>query len=133
MSSVATRSQPALWLTMSRLVAVANVGVVVVLFLTAGVLVQEGRLEDIHGYAAIALHVSSGALSLALLALAWRTKDGWWAAGLAVVLFAYTFVQAYLGKGVTLDLHIPGALLTAALSIWLTAWLFVRPRRTTST
>ena len=126
MSSVASRPQSALWLTLSRVLAVVNVGVVVVLFLTAGVLVQEGRLEDIHGYAAIALHVSSGALSLALLALAWRTKDGWWAAGSAIVLFAYTFLQAYLGKGVTLDLHIPGALLVTAASVWLTAWLFVR-------
>jgi hypothetical protein len=120
----------ALWLNVSRFAAVVNVAVVIVLFLTAGALVQEGRLENVHGYAAIALHVSSGALSLVLAALAWRTKHGWWAAGMAVVLFAYTFVQAYLGKGVTLYLHVPGALLAAALSIWLTAWLFVGRDRT---
>lgn len=121
MSSVDTRLR-----LVATCLAVVNVAVVTVLFLTAGKLVQEGQLEDVHGYAAIALHVSSGALSLALLALAWRTKTGAWAAGFAVVLFVYSFLQAYLGKGMTLYLHIPGALLVAALSIWLTAWLFAR-------
>lgn len=121
MSSVDTRLR-----LVATCLGVVNVAVVTVLFLTAGKLVQEGQLEDVHGYAAIALHVSSGALSLALLALAWRTKTGAWAAGFAVVLFVYSFLQAYLGKGMTLYLHIPGALLVAALSIWLTAWLFAR-------
>jgi type IV secretory pathway TraG/TraD family ATPase VirD4 len=113
-------------LTVSRCLAVANVGVVIVLFLTAGTLIQEGRLEGIHGYAAIALHVSSGFLALALAASAWQTKQGWWAPAWAVVLFAYSFVQAYLGEVMTLYLHIPGALLVAALSVWLAVWLFVR-------
>jgi hypothetical protein len=118
--------QSALLLNVARVFAVLNVAVVIVLFLTAGKLIQEGLLLDVHGYAAIALHVSSGVLTLALLAFAWRTKRGWWAAGLAAVLFAYSFLQAYLGKGFTLYLHIPGALLVAALSIWVTAWLFDR-------
>lgn len=121
MSSVDTRLR-----LVATCLAVVNVAVVIVLFLTAGTLVQEGRLLDVHGYAAIALHVSSGVLSLALLALAWRTKAGGWAAGFAVVLFVYSFVQAYLGKTMTLYVHIPGALLVAAVSIWLTAWLFGR-------
>lgn len=114
------------WLIVSRCLAVVNVGVVIVLFLTAGKLIQEGLLLDVHGYAAIALHVSSGLLCLALGAVASQTKRGWWAPGCAAVLFGYSFLQAYLGKGMTLYLHIPGALLVAALSVWLTVWLFVR-------
>ncbi|MET0900770.1 MAG: hypothetical protein ABWY45_22880 [Mycobacterium sp.] len=120
MSSVDSRPL----LNVARLLAVVNLAVVVVLFLTAGKLIQENQLLDVHGYGAIVLHVTSGGLLLALLALAWQSKRGWWAPGLAVVLFAYSFLQAYLGKGMTLYLHIPGALLVAALSVWLAAWLF---------
>ncbi|WP_307786933.1 hypothetical protein [Mycolicibacterium mengxianglii] len=104
----------------------ATVGVVVVLFVTAGSVVQVQRFLDIHGYAAIALHVFSGALSLSLLALASQRKHGWWAAGLAVVLFAYSFVQAYLGKTASLYMHIPGSLMVAAASISLAVWLLAQ-------
>jgi apolipoprotein N-acyltransferase len=101
-----------------------TVAVVAVSFITAGQLIQRQHLVDVHGYAAIALHVSSGVLALALIGLAQSTRRGWGAAILAVVLFAYTFLQAYLGEGRTLYLHIPGALLVAGASVWLTAWLF---------
>ncbi|CAN5278338.1 hypothetical protein BH11ACT7_BH11ACT7_14450 [soil metagenome] len=115
------------WLIVSRVLAVVNVAVVTVLFLTAGKVVQEGQLLDVHGSAAIALHVSSGLLTLALVGLAREAHARWWAPACAFVLFGYSFVQAYLGEGMTLYMHIPGALLVAALSVWLAAWLFLRP------
>ena len=118
----------AVWLTASRCLAALTVAVVVILFVTAGALIQAHQFEDVHGAAAIALHVSTGALAVALAGLAWQRRTGWWAAGLAAALFAFTFVQAYLGDGTTLAAHVPGALLVTATSISLTCWLFGRRR-----
>jgi hypothetical protein len=117
-----------LWLNIAKICAVATLVNVVVLFGTAGMLIQKDQLEDVHGTAAIVLHVLTGALALALIAAAVQRQCAWWPAGLAVLLFAYTFLQAYLGKGRTLYLHIPGALLVVIAAVWLTAWLFVRRR-----
>ena len=117
---------PAVWLRAARGLVVLTVAVVAVLFITAGEFVQKHQLLDVHGAAAIALHVVSGLLALALVGLARQRGSGWWAAGLATALFAYSFVQAYLGKGHTLAIHIPGALLVTAASIWLACWLFAR-------
>ncbi|WNG86460.1 hypothetical protein C6A87_021850 [Mycobacterium sp. ITM-2016-00317] len=111
------------WLLASRVFAVLTVAVVVVLFGTAGRLVQAHQLEDIHGAAAIALHIASGGLLVALVGLAYERRRGWWAAALAGALLVFTFVQAALGEGATLTLHIPGALAVSAATFWLTAWL----------
>ncbi len=118
---------PAIWLWASRGLAALTVAVVAVLFITAGELVQSNQLEDVHGTAAIALHVVSGALAISMLGLARQRRSGWWAAGLATALFGYSFAQAYLGEGPTLAIHIPGALLAAAAPIALCCWLFTRP------
>ncbi|CAN3130440.1 hypothetical protein ACNUDN_21145 [Mycobacterium sp. smrl_JER01] len=112
------------WLLAARAAAVTSVGVVLVLFVTAGELVQNHALEDVHGAAAIVLHVVTGALATTLAGLAHSRGRGWWSAALAGLLFAYTFVQAYLGEGTTLALHIPGSLAVAGAAVWLTAWLF---------
>ncbi|MCK0175358.1 hypothetical protein [Mycolicibacterium sp. F2034L] len=112
------------FLLAARFFAVATVFVVVVSFGTAGVLVQEGRAEDIHGYAAIALHVVTAGLLVSLGGFVYARRRHWWTAIVAALLLMYTFIQARLGDGATLDLHIPGALLVAIASVWLTAWLF---------
>lgn len=112
----------------SRCLALLTVAVVAVLFLTAGALVQAGELIDVHGGAAIALHVVTGLLTVTLAILARQRGQGWWAAGVACALFAYSFVQAYLGSGPTLGIHVPGAMLITVASIWLVFWLFTRQR-----
>ncbi|WP_234789311.1 hypothetical protein [Mycolicibacterium monacense] len=93
-------------------------------FGTAGVLIQEGRAEDVHGYAAIALHVATGGLTVGLAGMTYERRRHWWTVAVALALFVYTFVQAALGEGTTIYLHIPGALFVAAATVWLTAWLF---------
>jgi hypothetical protein len=115
-----------MWATASRLFAVATLLVVCVSFGTAGILVQEGRAEDVHGYAAIALHIATGGLVVALAGLVFELRRHWWAVAVAAVLFVVTFIQAKFGEGTTLYLHIPGALLVTAAIMWLTVWLFVR-------
>jgi hypothetical protein len=117
------RTSPRPFLLTARFFALATVAVVVVLFGTAGALVQAGELKDVHGAAAIVLHVVTGGLTVALAGLAYSRGRGWWAAVVAVVIFAYSFVQAALGEGATLRVHVPGSLLIVAGSIWLTVWL----------
>lgn len=128
MTTVAEKPKTAPWLVFSRFLALATVAVVAVLFVTAGSVIQAGEFLDIHGGAAIALHVVTGVLTVTLAGLARQRRHGWWAAALALGLFAFSFVQAYLGKGHTLSVHVPGALLITAASVWLTVWLFSRPR-----
>lgn len=128
MSTVTEKPKSAAWLVSSRCLALATVAVVAVLFVTAGSLIQAGEFLDIHGGAAIALHVLTGGLTLTLAGLARQRSYGWWAAGLALLLFAFSFLQAYLGESGSLAVHIPGALLVAAASVWLTSWLFARSR-----
>ncbi len=112
------------FLLTSRIFALATVVVVIGLFGTAGALVQAGELKDVHGAAAIVLHVVTGGLMVGLAGLAYSRGRGWWTAALAFVIFAFSFVQASLGEGPTLRLHVPGSLVIVAGAIWLTAWLF---------
>jgi hypothetical protein len=111
------------FLITSRFFALATVAVVIVLFGTAGALVQAGELKNIHGAAAIVLHVVTGGLMVALAGLAYSRQRGWWAAVVAGVIFAFSFVQAALGEGATLGLHVPGSLVIVSGTIWLTVWL----------
>ncbi|MGP4056863.1 hypothetical protein ACTWP6_18915 [Mycobacterium sp. 4D054] len=112
------------WLRAARVFAVLTLGVVVMMFVTAGEIVQYHRFEDLHGAGAIALHVTSGGLLVGLTGLALDRKTGWWAAVLAGALFVFTFVQAAIGEATTLALHVPGALAVTAATVWLTAWVF---------
>ncbi|MCG7595715.1 hypothetical protein ACXYX3_20070 [Mycobacterium sp. C3-094] len=118
------RNSATAFLTTARGFALATVAVLIVSFVTAGELVQLHELEDIHGGAAIALHVVTAGLTAALAGLAYHRRSGWWTVILAGLAFVYSFIQAALGEGDTLKFHIPGALFLVAAIVWLTAWLF---------
>ena len=118
-----TQLSPRPFLLTARAFALATVAVVIVLFVTAGRLVAAGELKEVHGIAAIVLHVVTGGLMVALAGLAYSRGRGWWAAVVAAAIFAYSFLQAALGEGSTLSFHIPGALLIVGGTIWLTVWL----------
>lgn len=124
MTSTETRPSPRPFLMTARGFALATVVVIVVLFGTAGAIVQAHELKDVHGGAAIALHVVTAGLAAALAGLAYSRSRGWWTAALATAMFVFTFIQASLGKGPTLGIHVPGSLLIVVTTIWLTAWLF---------
>lgn len=113
-----------MWLTAARLFAVLTLLVVCVSFGTAGVLVQRGQAEELHGYAAIGLHVATAGLTVGLAGLVYERRRHWWSVVVAGLLLIYTFIQAALGEGMLLYLHIPGALLVAASAMLLTVWLF---------
>ncbi|PRC46271.1 hypothetical protein C6A85_90935 [Mycobacterium sp. ITM-2017-0098] len=126
-----TSSRP--FLITAQAFALATVAVIVVLFGTAGTLVQAGQLKEVHGAAAIALHVVTGGLMVALAGLAYGRRRGWWAAAVAGVIFVFSFVQAALGEGATLRFHVPGSLVIVTGTIWLTVWLFSSARSETAT
>ncbi|ROR72510.1 hypothetical protein [Bogoriella caseilytica] len=121
---------PASLLLAARIAAILTLAFVGVLFVSAGLLVQEARGLDVHGIGAIAIHVSSGLLAALLTVRAWRTGSGRTAAGVAIVLFGATFAQAALGDYLTLALHVVGALVVTVLATGLAVWAFTSPNRT---
>lgn len=98
-------------------------------FVTAGDMVgpvQDRAARELHEAGAIGLHVLTGVLTIAAIWL-WRTRGtAAWPAVLSAVLFVLSFVQAYLGDGETLSLHVPGALVLTVGSVWVLAWSFSR-------
>jgi hypothetical protein len=85
--------------------------------------------EEWHGGGAIALHVLTGLLTLAAF---WyrRTSGGpWWPTVVSGVVFVVTFVEASLGHGDSLWIHVPLALLLTIGTVWVTAWTFTRSAR----
>ena len=123
MSSSETRTTPART-TSSGLVrafqVLAGLAVVNVLyqFVTAGQLFPNGGPAEAHGAGAIVLHVLSG-LAAVTAVLLWRQQRlGVRATVLAVVVFAYTFLQAYWGGYSSLWIHVPGAMLLTVGVAW---------------
>ncbi|MBK1783817.1 hypothetical protein [Prauserella cavernicola] len=127
MTSVEPRTSPVKsWLVAARLFAVLTVATVVLLFGTAGVLVQQNEALDLHGTGALLLHVTSGLLTLTLAFLAWRGAVSWIGAVVAGVLLLLSLVQASLGSADSLNLHVPGAFVITAMAVGLAVWLFAR-------
>jgi glucose dehydrogenase len=95
--------------------AVVNV---LVQFITAGQLFPNGGPQEVHAGGAIVLHVLSG-LAAVTAVLLWRQQRlGLRSTVLAVVVFAYTFLQAYWGGYSTLWIHVPGAMLLTVGVVW---------------
>ncbi|GAA3561486.1 hypothetical protein GCM10022197_16400 [Microlunatus spumicola] len=87
-------------------------------FVTAGQLFPNGGPEEAHAAGAIVLHVLSG-LAAIVAVLLWRQQRlGVRPMVLAVVVFAYTFLQAYWGGYDSLWIHVPGAMLLTVGVVW---------------
>ncbi len=100
----------------------AGLAVLVVLwqFVTAGQLFgQGGGPEEAHAAGAIVLHVVSGLAAIAAVLLWRRAAVPTWTAALAVVVFGFGFLQAALGGFQTLYVHVPGAMILTAGTVWL--------------
>lgn len=121
------RPRPAAAVTGVRVLAVLPVLVLAWQFGTA-VGALTGRGPSPHGTGAIVLHVVTGLLAVALLGLRARAGGPLWPAVLAALVFAGTFVQAAYGTAPGLAVHLPGALVITAGSVWLAAWSVLRLR-----
>ena len=76
-----------------------------------------------HATGAIVLHVLSG-LTMIVAVLVWRGGAALWPAVLALVVFALTFVQAYLGSNGPISVHVPGAMVLTVGAVVVAAWSF---------
>ena len=115
-------------LGVSRILALATLANVTVLFVSAGFIVEDNSALGIHGFGGIMLHIFTGLLAVSLSIRAWLSKTGLAQAGIAVVLFALTFPQAALGSYMTMPMHVTGALILTLLAAWLTAWTLLQHR-----
>ena len=95
--------------------AVVNV---LVQFITAGQLFPSGGPAEAHGAGAIVLHVVSGLAAVAAVLLWRRQQLGVRAMVLAVIVFAYTLLQASWGGYSSLWIHVPGAMLLTLGVAW---------------
>lgn len=92
---------------------------VFVQFVTAGQLFPSGGPDGAHAAGAIVLHVVSGLTAIAAVVL-WRQGVlGLGTTVLAVLVFAYGFVQAAIGGYSSLYVHVPGAMLLTGGAVWL--------------
>ncbi len=99
-------------------------------FITAGQLFPSGGPEEAHAAGAIVLHVLSGLAAVAAVLLWRQGRVGVRTMALAVVVFAYTFLQAYWGGYSSLWIHVPGAMVLTVGVVWvLFASLRVNARR----
>jgi hypothetical protein len=64
-----------------------------------------------HEIGAVVAHVATGLLALCTALLWWTSRGPVWPTALSAVVFVATFVEASLGHGRTLWIHVPLALL----------------------
>ncbi|MFQ1003371.1 hypothetical protein [Modestobacter sp. SSW1-42] len=114
--------------TLRAVQAGAALSVVVLLFqfVTAGqVLADASGARDGHGAGAIALHVA-GLLLVVATALHARAGGARWPVVVSAAVFVAGFVQAAVGDGGNMAAHVPGSLVLAVGTVWVTAWAFTR-------
>ena len=112
--------------TALRVTATLTVVVLAWQFVTAGSLVKPSGASpalDLHQAGAIVLHVVSG-LTMIAAALLWRAGAALWPTVVSALVFVLSFVQAYLGDGETLYLHVPGALVLTIGAVLVAGWAF---------
>ncbi|MFC5137309.1 hypothetical protein ACFPK1_03645 [Actinomycetospora rhizophila] len=125
-----TTAAPAV-LTGLRVAASLTVLALLFQFVTAGGFVgQPGgeAAEGLHATGAIVLHVVAG-LTVIAAAVLWRAGAALWPTVLAAVVFALTFVQAYVGSHGPLSVHIPGAMVLTIGAVVVAAWSFAPSAR----
>jgi hypothetical protein len=110
--------------------ATADLAVLVLVYqgVTAGQMFgQSEAAESLRGLGAIGTHVLTGLAAIAA-GLLWFTSRGpLWPTVLAAVVFVVSFVQAYLGDGSTMSVHVPLATVLLVGATWLLVWSLSRP------
>jgi hypothetical protein len=111
-----------------RVLSVLTVVALLFQFLTAGGFVGRSGAEGAeaaHGTGAIVLHVVSG-LTVLAAALVWRGGAALWPLVVATLVFALSFLQAYVGSYGPLVVHVPGAMVLTVGAVLVAAWSFTR-------
>ena len=111
--------------TALRVLSVLTVLVLLWQFVTAGPLVEGSQAADVHATGAIVLHVVSG-LTMVAAALVWRAGATLWPLVVAALVFALSFLQAYLGSYGPISAHVPVAMILTIGAVLVAAWSFTR-------
>lgn len=128
--STGRSAAPAGALRLLQATTVLSVLVLLAQYLTAGQLLTGGEgVEELHGAGAIALHVVQGLVVVAAFLVQRATRGPVWPTALAVVSFLIGFAQAWTGDHTSLAVHVPGAVVTTVVTVWLAAWSFSGARR----
>lgn len=112
-----------------RVLCLTTLGALGLLFVSAGLYIQEFRGLDVHGLGALLLHITSGSLAVALGLWFKATRAGLVPTLLALAVFGLSFLQAALGSSMTLAWHVGGALVLTVMLTWVAAWAFSSRRR----
>lgn len=129
MTSIDSRPQaPGFLVPALRATAALAVLTVLFQFVTAGQLFPKPGPIEAHEAGAIVLHVMSGLAAICAVLLWRRGALGLGLAALAAVVFVLGFVQAAVGGYQTLYVHVPGAMLLSAGSVWLLVAVLRRRR-----
>jgi hypothetical protein len=125
----ATRTAPSGLVTALRVTSVLAALIIVVQGVTAGeILARNPSAEMVHSLGAYATHVFCGIAAIAAFLVVRATGARWWPVVLAVVVFVVGFVQAALGSGGVMAVHVPLAMVLLVGAVWLAAWSFTGTR-----
>lgn len=96
---------------------------------TAGEILMESRAAfEYHEAGAIVVHVLTGLVAVAAFVLWRETRGARWPMVVAAVVFAASFLQAWLGGDETMWAHVPGALILMLGAAAVLVWAFLPQR-----
>jgi hypothetical protein len=121
-SHAATAVSPVV-VTLLRVLATLSVLIIVVQGVTAGEILSRSETAlALHSGGAIVVHVVTGLTAIAAFLVVRPTGGPWWPPVLAAVLFAVTFLQAALGSGGVMAVHVPLAMIVLVGAVWVLVW-----------
>lgn len=127
-SHAASAVSPAV-VTLLRVLAALSVLMIVVQGVTAGEILSRSQTAAmLHSGGAIVVHVLTGLTAIAAFLVVRATGGPWWPPILAAVLFVVTFLQAALGSGGIMAVHVPLAMICLVGAVWLLVWSFAAGR-----
>jgi len=125
----ASRTAPVALLAALRVTAALAVLIIVVQGVTAGeILARSSTAEMLHSLGAYGVHVFTGLAMIAAVLVVRATGARPWPAVLAAAVFVVTFLQAALGSGGVMAVHVPLAMVLLVGSAWLLVWSFTGTR-----
>jgi hypothetical protein len=125
----ATRTAPSGLVTALRVTSVLAVLIIVVQGVTAGEILARSRTaEMLHSLGAYGVHVFTGLAAIAAVLVVRAVGARPWPAVLAALVFVVGFVQAALGSGGVMAVHVPLAMVLLVGSVWVAAWSFTGTR-----
>ncbi|GAA4699283.1 hypothetical protein GCM10023215_42230 [Pseudonocardia yuanmonensis] len=124
-SHAASAVSPAV-VTLLRVLAALSVLIIVVQGVTAGEMLSRSETAGaLHASGAIVTHVLTGLTAVAAFLVVRATRGPWWPLAVAVLLFVATFLQAALGSGGVMGVHVPLAMVCLVAAVCVLAWSFV--------